>query len=122
MTNLAARIFPITAGATDELIKIGIISSEVERNTAISVPAVITPPEYRLAAPAENPHCGMSPMPAPSTWLNLLIRESMATDWSSVLSSSHSIARYVINRNGISVIVSFTVSFSESIITAMRPL
>ena len=55
------------AGATDELMKIGIISSEVERNTAISVPAVITPPEYRLAAPAENPHCGMSPMPAPST-------------------------------------------------------
>ena len=35
--------------------------------SAISVPTVITPPEYSPAAAAENPHCGMSPMPAPST-------------------------------------------------------
>ena len=122
MTNLAARMRPMVAGATDELTKIGIISSEVERNTANSVPAVITPPEYRLAAPAENPHCGRSPIPAPSTCPNLFTRERTSTDWSSVLRSSHSIPRYVIKRNGISVTVSFMVSIIESTNTAMPPL
>ena len=36
-------------------------------DTAINVPIVIIPPEYRLAAITENPHCGTHPTTAPTT-------------------------------------------------------
>ncbi|MBR6839760.1 MAG: hypothetical protein IKM82_04140, partial [Oscillospiraceae bacterium] len=45
--------------------RIGSISSEVERNTAISVPLVISPSVNRLAVAAENPHCGITPSALP---------------------------------------------------------
>ena len=42
-------------------IMMGSISSLVERNTAKSVPRVITRAEYSVAAAAEKPHCGTTP-------------------------------------------------------------
>ena len=78
--NLAASILPIEAGAAADEMNIGSISSDVLRKTEMSVPAVMTPPEYRLAAPAEKPHCGTSPSPAPSRCPYLLTPESSLTD------------------------------------------
>ena len=43
----------------------GSISSEVERNTASSVPRDTTRPAYRLDAAAEKPHSGTTPSTAP---------------------------------------------------------
>ena len=40
-------------------------SSEVEINTAISVPKEMTPDAYRLDAAGVKPHCGTSPNKAP---------------------------------------------------------
>lgn len=45
---------------------IGNISSDVDKNTAISVPGVNIPPANSPAAAAENPHCGMIPISPPS--------------------------------------------------------
>ena len=44
---------------------IGSISSLVERNTATTVPIVITRPAKRFAAMALNPHCGSAPRRPP---------------------------------------------------------
>ena len=44
MQTFAARIFTIVAGATASEIKIGSISSDVDKNTASSVPTVMTRP------------------------------------------------------------------------------
>ena len=60
-----ARIRSIVAGCTPSEIKIGSISSEVDRKTAIRVPTEITPPANRLEAAAEKPHCGRIPTAAP---------------------------------------------------------
>ena len=46
--------------------KIGNISSEVERYTAINVPNVITLAAYKLVAETENPHCGNIPSIPPN--------------------------------------------------------
>ena len=119
---MAASIFPIVPAPTDDERNIGSISSEVERKTAIRVPAVITPPEYRLAAAAENPHCGIRPMPAPAMCPNFPMRAKRSTDCSSVLLSSHSMAKYVRNRNGTSVSVSFIVSIIATLIALMHTL
>ena len=56
---------PITSACSE--IRIGSISSDVDRKTAIIVPTVMTPPEYRFAAAAENPHCGTTPSIPPIT-------------------------------------------------------
>ena len=80
MINLARRSLPIVPGLTADEMKIGTISSDVERNTARRVPVLMTPPEYRLAAAAENPHCGMMPTAEPMTGPELPIRERRATD------------------------------------------
>ena len=40
---------------------IGIISSDVDKYTAINVPIDINLDEYKLVAEAENPHCGKIP-------------------------------------------------------------
>ena len=53
--TLIPKTHAIVVIGTDFDRKIGSISSEVERNTATSVPAVIIPPAYRLAAAAEKP-------------------------------------------------------------------
>lgn len=42
--DLYPRIFRITGSSTDSEIKIGSISSEVDKKTAIKVPTEITPP------------------------------------------------------------------------------
>ena len=55
-------ILPFTA--SDK--KIGSISSEVDKNTATSVPIVMIPPEYRFEAATENPHCGKIPATPPA--------------------------------------------------------
>ena len=59
------RIFKITEISTELEIKIGSISSEVDKNIAIKVPNVITLPAYKLEAAAENPHCGNTPKMLP---------------------------------------------------------
>ena len=55
-------ILPFTA--SDK--KMGSISSEVDKNTATSVPIVMIPPEYRFEAATENPHCGKIPATPPA--------------------------------------------------------
>ena len=47
------------------------LSVDVDKNMAISVPMVIILPAYRLAAAAENPHCGNAPSKLPITGPNL---------------------------------------------------
>ena len=45
-------------------------SSEVERKTASSVPARISPLSYSLAHITEKPHCGITPAAAPTAGAN----------------------------------------------------
>ena len=71
----------------------GVLDAEMGKNALVDCGAVITPPEYRLAAAADSPHCGIRPSPAPITWRNLPTPERSFTDWSSVRLSSHSMAR-----------------------------
>ena len=59
--NFILRIFIIKPIGIDSEINIGIISSEVDKYTAISVPIEINLEEYKLVAEAENPHCGKIP-------------------------------------------------------------
>ena len=56
ITNLIANILIMIIGETASDIKIGNISSHVDKYTAISVPNVITLPAYKLVAETENPH------------------------------------------------------------------
>ena len=49
----------------DSEMKIGIISSEVDKYTAIKVPNDINLEEYKFVAEAENPHCGTIPNNSP---------------------------------------------------------
>ena len=56
ITAFISNIFIMIGAGTCSDIKSGIISSEVERYIAISVPSVMTLPAYRFEAAAENPH------------------------------------------------------------------
>ncbi len=67
MTILAPMILRMTSNGTCSARKMGSISSDVERNTANSVPSVMTRPAHSVAAAAENPHCGTAPTTAPTT-------------------------------------------------------
>ena len=59
----------VAAGTCSER-RMGSISSEVDRYTAISVPTVMTRPAYRDEAPAEKPHWGNAPSRDPMTGPN----------------------------------------------------
>ena len=107
---LIARILPITTGFTASDIRIGSISSEVDRNTAISVPMVITLPAYILDAVTENPHWGKIPRTDPHSGPTLPAFFKAALDLSPSLSSIYSIKRYVTNRNGRSLRLSIIAS------------
>ena len=91
MNAFVRRIFKTDAAGTLSDIKIGSISSDVERKTASSVPIEISPPEYRLAAAAENPHCGTTPTAAPAAGLKRPNFCSRFTDAFDALRSSTSI-------------------------------
>ena len=56
------KITPTVERGTCAESKIGSISSEVERNTARSVPIVMAPAAYRLEAAPEKPHWGIKPL------------------------------------------------------------
>ena len=118
--TIPTMIFPIKiamilrTSACSE-IRIGSISSDVDRKTAIIVPTVMTPPEYRFAAAAENPHCGTTPRIPPITGPFFPAPRSIRTVFWPALFSRYSIARYVRKRKGISFTVSIVVSFSISI-------
>ena len=73
--------------------KIGSISSEVDKNTAASVPAVIRPPAKRFAAAAENPHWGNTPIIPPNSGPAFPAFRMVAWVRLPVLCSSHSITR-----------------------------
>ena len=62
----ASKIRKISETGRPSEIMIGNISSDVDKNTAISVPGVNIPPANSPAAAAENPHCGMIPISPPS--------------------------------------------------------
>jgi hypothetical protein len=99
----------VVRGAFSE-IRIGIISSDVDKKIAIKVPSVITPPEYNEAAAAEKPHCGKVPAAAPTTGpiagnlFNSLIDPVFAT------SSRYSMSKNVRYKNGMILTVSKPVS------------
>ena len=65
MMIFAPMIVKMTSGGTCSAMKMGSISSDVERNTANSVPNVMTRPAHSVAAAAEKPHWGTTPTTAP---------------------------------------------------------
>ena len=71
INNFTPKIFKIIIGETDSEIKIGSISSEVDKYTAINVPNVITLAAYKLVADTEKPHCGKIPKTLPKKGPNL---------------------------------------------------
>ena len=108
MSSFAPSIFKMTMGSTCSAMKMGSISSEVERNTAISVPNVITRPAYSVAAAAENPHWGNTPSTAPIAGPAAPALRIAASALSPALCSSASMARYVTNKKGTSRSVSIS--------------
>ena len=106
---------------TEEEIRIGSISSDVDRYTAISVPMVIILPEYRLEAAAENPHWGMIPNNAPQMGPDFFAAPILALPASPALCSISSINKYVIYKNGSSLILSIAVSLITSINISLSP-
>ena len=95
-------------------IKNGIISSDVDKYTAISVPKLITLAAYKFVADAENPHCGIIPTADPSSGPSLPDLLIVCLDFSVILCSIYSIIKYVKNRNGNIFIASIVVSFKTS--------
>ena len=91
--SFTPMIFRMVAGATCSARKMGSISSEVDRNTANSVPSVMTRPAHSVAAAAEKPHCGTMPTSAPTTGPAAPARRTASSALSPALCSSHSIAR-----------------------------
>ena len=61
MINLIPRTLKIISIGTASDKKIGNISSEVDKYTAIKVPSVITLAAYKLVAETENTHSGKTP-------------------------------------------------------------
>ena len=74
--TFTAKIFNINESGAFSDMRTGISSSEVERKTAIKVPAVIAPPEKKDAAAAENPHWGMAPAKEPTRGPKQRVRPS----------------------------------------------
>lgn len=93
MTTFAPMMDTMVLTGTASARKMGSISSEVERNTANSVPSVITRPAYSVAAAAENPHWGTTPRNAPT--MGPAAPACRMASWvlPPVLCSSHSMAR-----------------------------
>ena len=88
---LINNIFNITwIGAASE-ISIGSISSDVDKNIAISVPSVIILPAYKLEATAEKPHCGTTPKIPPHKGPSLPDFLTISFVFPSVLCSIYSI-------------------------------
>ena len=77
--------------ATCSEMKMGSISSEVERKTESNVPIEMRPPAYRLDAAAEKPHWGTTPTRAPITGPKGPLFARSEADLSSVFRSSASI-------------------------------
>ena len=93
MITFAITTRKIVRKPTADEIKIGSISSEVDKKTANNVPNDITPPEKRLAAAAENPHCGTIPKRPPITGPALPTFLNASADLSSVFRSRNSMNR-----------------------------
>ena len=66
ITNFIAKIFANIINDIFSDKNIGIISSDVDKYTAISVPKLITLAEYKFVADAEKPHCGITPTIPPN--------------------------------------------------------
>ena len=92
----------------------GIASSEVEINTAIKVPAPITPPLYRVVQAAENPHWGTQPRAAPPKGPSGPSRASSRVICPLARCSRNSISRYAPKRKGRVFRESMTASVSMS--------
>ena len=99
----------------------GIASSEVVRNTATSVPNVITLLAYNVAAVTEKPHWGIVPKNPPITGPNFPERLSVFSIFFEDLCYINSIIKYDKNKNGnifiestnVSKIISF-INFTSS--------
>ena len=70
------------------------------RNTATSVPNVITLLAYNVAAVTEKPHCGNAPRKPPITGPHFPERLSVVSIFFEDLCSINSIINYVKNKNG----------------------
>ena len=116
ITAFMARIRPmVPRGAWLEM-RMGSISSEVDKKTASSVPSVITLPEKKLAAAAEKPHWGISPSTPPRRGPHFPALRIIPFVLSLVRCSMYSISRYVTNKKGRVFKVSITQSRIKSVI------
>ena len=93
VTSLIPRTFKMILPFTASDKKIGSISSEVDKNTATSVPIVMIPPEYRFEAATENPHCGKIPATPPAIGPSLPAFRIHALVFVLVLCSRYSMSR-----------------------------
>ena len=100
ITIFTPKICKITFTSTAFEIKIGNISSDVDKKIAINVPKEITLPAYNPAADAEKPHCGTAPKIPPNKGPNFPDLCIMFFTLSLVLCSINSINKYVKNKNG----------------------
>ena len=93
MTTFAPMMERMVLPGTASARKMGSISSEVDRNTAKSVPSVMTRPAHSVAATAEKPHWGTTPRKAPTMGPAAPACRIAAWVFSPVLCSSHSMAK-----------------------------
>ena len=91
-TEQASGMIIVRTGTASD-INIGNISSDVDKNTATRAPAVIIPPEYRLDAAAEKPHCGTTPIKPPTRGPSLPALSIADCVLVSLLCSNHSMIR-----------------------------
>lgn len=112
---------PTVASGTWDDSKIGSISSEVDRNTARSVPMVMVPAAYKLEAAPENPHWGTKPNAAPRAGPAPLDRWRQRPSRPPAWCSRYSMSKYVKNKIGRSLPVSTSASNRASSIDSMSP-
>ena len=113
------KITPTVERGTCAESKIGSISSEVERNTARSVPIVMAPAAYRLEAAPEKPHWGIKPRAAPRAGPAPLDRCSRRAIRPPAWCSRYSMNKYVRNKIGRSLPVSSSASNRASSIVCL---
>ena len=89
-------------------------SSDVARNTARSVPSVITPPEYKFAAKTEKPHCGIQPRSEPKSGPALPAERRALLILSPAWCSRASKSKNARNKNGSVLRLSIRVSLITS--------
>ena len=91
-----------------------IASSDVDINTARSVPTETSRSAYRFAATTENPHCGIHPNSAPMIGPALFPFIRIRSRFSPVYFSTNSISKNAKSKNGIILAPSISTSLQIS--------